>query len=54
MKQKFEYKNYNYIGSPERGKFDIYTTHFDYCTVPNQNQFPKDIPGVLINFFGKQ
>ena len=31
-----------------------YTTRFDHCTVQNQNQFPKDIPGVLIIFFGKQ
>ena len=31
-----------------------YTTRFDYFTVQNQNQFPKDILGVLINFFGKQ
>ena len=42
----------NYIGSPERKIW--YTTRFDHCTVQNQNQFPKDIPGVLIIFFGKQ
>ena len=47
---KFEYKSYNYIGSPERGEIQ-YTTRFDYFTVQNPNQFPKDILGVLTNFF---